>query len=172
MASKGIIICMALLPIMTMISVQVVMAQSDCTSTLMTMASCLSFVTGSATKPSASCCSALSGVLQSKPRCLCVIVNGGGSSLGVQINQTQALALPSACNLQTPPVSKCNAGNAPIISPEGAPTEGTPDSSTGHVAQVPKATGSSSTSNGSSLKVPIQVVVAILLFMASYVFMI
>ncbi|XP_060181080.1 non-specific lipid transfer protein GPI-anchored 5-like isoform X2 [Lycium barbarum] len=164
MASKGIIICMALLPIMTMISVQVVMAQSDCTSTLMTMASCLSFVTGSATKPSASCCSALSGVLQSKPRCLCVIVNGGGSSLGVQINQTQALALPSACNLQTPPVSKCNAG---------APTEGTPDSSTGPVAVTgSKATGSSSTSNGSSLKVPIQVVVAILLFMASYVFMI
>ncbi|MCD7447557.1 hypothetical protein HAX54_031586 [Datura stramonium] len=109
MASKGItIISMALVPlIMTIISVEVVMAQSDCTSTLITMASCLSFVTGSATTPSASCCSALSGVLQSKPRCLCVIVNGGGSSLGVQINQTQALALPSACNLQTPPVSKC-----------------------------------------------------------------
>lgn len=110
MASKGItIIFMAFVPIiMAMISLQLVMAQSDCTSTLMTMASCLSFVTGSAKTPAASCCSALSGVLQSKPRCLCVIVNGGGSSLGVQINQTQALALPSACNIQTPPVSKCN----------------------------------------------------------------
>lgn len=110
MASKGItIIFMAFVPIiMAVISLQPVMAQSDCTSTLMTMASCLSFVTGSAKTPAASCCSALSGVLQSKPRCLCVIVNGGGSSLGVQINQTQALALPSACNIQTPPVSKCN----------------------------------------------------------------
>ncbi|XP_055811903.1 non-specific lipid transfer protein GPI-anchored 5-like isoform X2 [Solanum dulcamara] len=163
MASKGIaIICMALVPIiMSMISVQVAMAQSDCTSTLITMASCLSFVTGSAKTPSASCCSALSGVLQSKPRCLCIIVNSGGSSLGVQINQTQALALPSACNLQTPPVSKCY---------EGAPSEGTPDSSTGLAVSGSKA--SSSTSDGSPLKVPVRAAVGIVLFMASYVFMI
>ncbi|XP_049374515.1 non-specific lipid transfer protein GPI-anchored 5-like isoform X1 [Solanum verrucosum] len=174
MASKGIaIICMALVPIiMTMISVQVAMAQSDCTSTLTTMASCLSFVTGSAKTPSASCCSALSGVLQSKPRCLCVIVNGGGSSLGVQINQTQALALPSACNLQTPPVSKCYAGNGPVMSPEGDPSEGAPDSSTGIAISGSKASGSSSTSDGSSLKVPIRAAVGIVLFMASYVSMI
>ncbi|XP_055811902.1 non-specific lipid transfer protein GPI-anchored 5-like isoform X1 [Solanum dulcamara] len=172
MASKGIaIICMALVPIiMSMISVQVAMAQSDCTSTLITMASCLSFVTGSAKTPSASCCSALSGVLQSKPRCLCIIVNSGGSSLGVQINQTQALALPSACNLQTPPVSKCYAGNAPVMSPEGAPSEGTPDSSTGLAVSGSKA--SSSTSDGSPLKVPVRAAVGIVLFMASYVFMI
>ncbi|XP_019254041.1 PREDICTED: non-specific lipid-transfer protein-like protein At5g64080 isoform X2 [Nicotiana attenuata] len=162
MASKGTVICMALVLIVTMISVEV-MAQSDCTSTLITMASCLNFVTGSAETPSAACCSALSGVLQSKPRCLCLIVNGGGSSLGVQINQTQALALPAACKLETPPVSKCN---------EGAPTEGTPDSSTGIAVSGSKAAGSSTTSDGSPLKVPVQVVVSILLFMASYVVMI
>ncbi|KAF3652422.1 hypothetical protein BC332_06949 [Capsicum chinense] len=172
MASKGIaLICMTLVTIMsTMISVEV-MAQSDCTSTLITMASCLSFVTGSAKTPPASCCSSLSGVLQSNPRCLCVIVNGGGSSLGVQINQTQALALPSACNLQTPPVSRCYAGNAPVISPEGAPTEGTPDSSTGVAVTGSKASGSS-TSDGSSLKVPVRAAVAIVIFMASYISMI
>ncbi|OIS98588.1 PREDICTED: non-specific lipid transfer protein GPI-anchored 2-like isoform X1 [Nicotiana attenuata] len=171
MASKGTVICMALVLIVTMISVEV-MAQSDCTSTLITMASCLNFVTGSAETPSAACCSALSGVLQSKPRCLCLIVNGGGSSLGVQINQTQALALPAACKLETPPVSKCNAGNGPVMSPEGAPTEGTPDSSTGIAVSGSKAAGSSTTSDGSPLKVPVQVVVSILLFMASYVVMI
>ncbi|MBS2599554.1 protease inhibitor/seed storage/LTP family protein [Salmonella enterica subsp. enterica serovar Typhimurium] len=153
---------MTLVTIMsTMISVEV-MAQSDCTSTLITMASCLSFVTGSAKTPPASCCSSLSGVLQSNPRCLCVIVNGGGSSLGVQINQTQALALPSACNLQTPPVSRCY---------EGAPTEGTPDSSTGVAVTGSKASGSS-TSDGSSLKVPVRAAVAIVIFMASYISMI
>ncbi|CAN4091305.1 unnamed protein product [Withania somnifera] len=142
------------------------MAQSDCTSTLITMASCLSFVTGSAKTPSTSCCSALSGVLQSNPRCLCVIVNGGGSSLGVQINQTQALALPSACNLQTPPVSKCYAGNAPVMSPEGAPTKEL------CILRYKFITGSSSTSNGSSLKVSFGAVVAIFLFTTSYFFMI
>ncbi|XP_009598308.1 non-specific lipid transfer protein GPI-anchored 5-like isoform X2 [Nicotiana tomentosiformis] len=163
MASKGTVICMALALIVTMTSVEV-MAQSDCTSTLITMASCLNFVTGSAETPSAACCSALSGVLQSKPRCLCLIVNGGGSSLGVQINQTQALALPAACKLETPPVSKCN---------EGAPTEGTPDSSTGIAVSGSKATGSSNTSDGSPVKaLSVQVVVSILLFMASYVSMI
>ncbi|XP_009758370.1 non-specific lipid transfer protein GPI-anchored 5 isoform X1 [Nicotiana tabacum] len=171
MASQGTVIFMALVLIVTMISVEV-MAQSDCTSTLLTMASCLNFVTGSAETPSASCCSALSGVLQSKPRCLCLIVIGGGSSLGVQINQTQALALPAACKLETPPVSKCNAGNGPVMSPEGAPTEGTPDSSTGIAVSGSKAAGSSNTSDGSPLKVPVQVVVSILLFMASYVVMI
>ncbi|XP_016456130.1 non-specific lipid transfer protein GPI-anchored 15-like isoform X1 [Nicotiana tabacum] len=172
MASKGTVICMALALIVTMISVEA-MAQSDCTSTLITMASCLNFVTGSAETPSAACCSALSGVLQSKPRCLCLIVNGGGSSLGVQINQTQALALPAACKLETPPVSKCNAGNGPVMSPEGAPTEGTPDSSTGIAVSGSKAAGSSNTSDGSPLKaLSVQVVVSILLFMASYVSMI
>ncbi|CAN4092931.1 unnamed protein product [Withania somnifera] len=140
------------------------MAQSDCTSTLITMASCLSFVTGSAETPPASCCSALSGVLQSNPRCLCVIVNGGGSSLGVQINQTQALALPSACNLQTPPVSKCYAGNAPLMSPGCTYGKGTP-----FFGRILRATGSSNNSDGSSSKVSIRAVVAIVLFVASYV---
>ncbi|XP_059302440.1 non-specific lipid transfer protein GPI-anchored 5-like [Lycium ferocissimum] len=132
MASRKNKICMALIALIVvgMIS-RGAMAQSNCMNALLSMYSCLSYVTGSTSKtPSSSCCSALSGVLQSQPRCLCTIANGGGSSLGVQINQTLALALPAACNLQTPPVSRCYAGNGPAMPPmpTGSPV-GSPERS-------------------------------------------
>lgn len=84
-------------------------AQSSCTGTLLTLSSCLNFVTGNTSTPSTTCCSSLGSVVQSQPRCLCSLLNGGGgSSLGISINQTLAMALPALCNVQTPPVSQCN----------------------------------------------------------------
>nr|GEV52561.1 non-specific lipid-transfer protein-like protein At2g13820 [Tanacetum cinerariifolium] len=94
------------------------MAQSGCTSVLVSLSPCLNYITGNTTTPSSSCCSQLSSVVTSQPQCLCQVLNGGGSSLGININQTQALALPTACNVQTPPTSQCNAGS-PTKSPEG-----------------------------------------------------
>ncbi|KAF8016759.1 hypothetical protein BT93_H2092 [Corymbia citriodora subsp. variegata] len=113
------------------------MAQSGCTSVLIGLSPCLSFVTGSSSTPSSSCCSQLASVVQSQPRCLCMVLNGGASSLGVTLNQTLALALPGACNVQTPPVSKCNAG-----SPQSSPS----DISEG--SKVAPSTAGSSTSHG------------------------
>lgn len=84
------------------------LAQSGCTSAIVGLAPCLNYISGSSSSPSSSCCAQLSSVVQSQPQCLCQVLNGGGSSFGVTINQTQALALPSACNVQTPPVSRCN----------------------------------------------------------------
>ncbi|KAI3441979.1 AAI domain-containing protein, partial [Psidium guajava] len=118
-------------------------AQSGCTSVLIGLAPCLSFVTGSSSTPSSSCCSQLASVVQSQPRCLCMVLNGGASSsLGVTLNQTLALALPGACNVQTPPVSRCNAG-----SPQSSPSDlsggsnevsSTAGSSTSHgIAKMP-----------------------------------
>ncbi|CAN1807962.1 Non-specific lipid transfer protein GPI-anchored 5 [Linum perenne] len=60
-------------------------AQSDCTNVLISLSPCLNYIT-----------------------CLCQLLNGGGSSFGVNINRTRALELPRACNVQTPPVSRCN----------------------------------------------------------------
>ncbi|GKC65317.1 non-specific lipid-transfer protein-like protein, partial [Tanacetum coccineum] len=85
------------------------MAQSSgCTNVLISLSPCLNYITGNTTTPSSSCCSQLSSVVTSQPQCLCQVLNGGGSSLGLNINQTQALALPAACNVQTPPTSQCN----------------------------------------------------------------
>ncbi|OMO85672.1 Plant lipid transfer protein/Par allergen [Corchorus olitorius] len=151
-----------------------VMAQSDCTSVLITMAPCLNYVTGSSSTPSASCCSQLANVVQSQPRCLCMALNGGGSSLGVSINQTLALELPARCNVQTPPVSKCNAADGPApalspsYSPEGSP-EGSPGSSDDSTPSGSSTSGGSktvpttTTSNGVIFKMPFLQLVLVLL---------
>lgn len=106
MASKGLELC-ALLFLMIMLCHRAT-AQSGCTTALVGLTPCLNYVTGNSSTPSASCCSQLATVVQSQPLCLCALLTGGGSSLGFTINQTQALSLPGACNVQTPPVSQCN----------------------------------------------------------------
>ncbi|KAJ4722495.1 Non-specific lipid-transfer protein-like protein [Melia azedarach] len=148
------------------------MAQSDCTNVLIGMAPCLSYVSGSASTPSASCCSQLASVVRSQPRCLCMVLNGGGASLGVSINETLALKLPSACNVQTPPVSRCNDSDGPPLSPFGSPV-GSPealpgDSSAGTGSKTVPSAGGSEMSNSKTIKVPIQLLVISFLFMASY----
>ncbi|KAI8522928.1 hypothetical protein RHMOL_Rhmol13G0035000 [Rhododendron molle] len=101
-------------------------AQSGCTSALMSLSPCLNYVDGNSSTPSPSCCSQLSNIVQSQPRCLCLMLNGGGYSTGVAVNQTRALALPGACDVQTPPVSQCN---GPASAPVGSPAESPADSS-------------------------------------------
>ncbi|KAH7522291.1 hypothetical protein FEM48_Zijuj07G0122700 [Ziziphus jujuba var. spinosa] len=129
---------------MTMLWVRSVAQQSDCTNVLISMAPCLNYVSGSSSTPSSSCCSQLANVVQKEPQCLCVALNGGGASLGININKTLALALPGACNVRTPPVSRCDAANGPatsVGSPEGSKT-------------VP-VTGGSSSSMGVFMKMPL-----------------
>ncbi|KAK9049170.1 hypothetical protein SSX86_031863 [Deinandra increscens subsp. villosa] len=97
-------------------------SSSGCTNVIISMSPCLNYITGNSSTPSSGCCTQLATVVKSDPQCLCQVLNGGGSSLGLTINQTQALELPKACNVQTPPTSQCNAG-----SPGNSPT--TPSSS-------------------------------------------
>ncbi|KAG1347748.1 non-specific lipid transfer protein GPI-anchored 2 [Cocos nucifera] len=97
-------------------------AQSGCTTVIVSLAPCLNYITGNSSTPSPSCCSQLASIVQSQPRCLCTVLNGGASSLGITINQTRALALPGACKVQTPPVSQCNAvGSGPAAAPAESP---------------------------------------------------
>ncbi|XP_049347749.1 non-specific lipid transfer protein GPI-anchored 5-like isoform X1 [Solanum verrucosum] len=126
-------------------------AQSSCMTTLVGLAPCMNYVTGNSSTPSSTCCTALSSVVQSNPQCLCSLVNGGGSGLGITINQTLALALPAACNVQTPPLSQCNAAangpsaSVPASSPSGSPA---PTGSSDEIPEIP-ATPSGSGSTGS-----------------------
>lgn len=84
---------------------------SDCTNVLISMSPCLNYISGNSSTPSPACCTQLRTVVGSQPQCLCQVLNGGGSNLGLNINQTQALALPGACNVQTPPTSRCTGKN-------------------------------------------------------------
>ncbi|XP_009602114.1 non-specific lipid transfer protein GPI-anchored 5-like [Nicotiana tomentosiformis] len=108
-------------------------SSDDCTNVLVSMSPCLNYITGNSSLPSSGCCTQLGTVVKNNPVCLCQILNGGGSNLGLNINQTQALALPTACKVQTPSVSKCNAGS-PNSSPAGTPNSpGTEASGRGSV---------------------------------------
>ncbi|TYI66732.1 hypothetical protein E1A91_D09G245600v1 [Gossypium mustelinum] len=130
-------------------------AQSGCTTVLVSMSPCLNFIAGNSSTPSQQCCTQLASVVRSSPQCLCEVLNGGGSSLGINVNRTQALALPGACNVQTPPVSACNgASPAPADSPVGSPESGSTIPTEGGSKTVPSSEedGSpSSSSNGSTM---------------------
>ncbi|KAL0371287.1 UNVERIFIED_CONTAM: hypothetical protein Sangu_0446800 [Sesamum angustifolium] len=131
-------------------------AQSGCTMALVSLSPCLNYVTGNSSSPTSSCCTRLSSVVQSQPQCLCALLKGGSSSLGIAINQTLALALPGACNVQTPPVSQCNAANGPpasaptpAYSPADAPADETPD-----IAPSPPSEPDMPSAGGGSKTVP------------------
>ncbi|KAJ8559317.1 hypothetical protein K7X08_003375 [Anisodus acutangulus] len=183
MASKINVMALVMVLIVVIFSINGALAQSSCMTTLVSLSPCLNYVTGNSSTPSSSCCTSLSSVVQSNPQCLCVLVNGGGSNLGISINQTQALGLPNACNLQTPPVSRCNAANGPTASaavpassPAGSTTPSdssneipaTPSGSgaTAGSKTVPSTPGSSSSAAGSNSKISINFV-GFLLFVAS-----
>ncbi|KAF8006463.1 hypothetical protein BT93_K0686 [Corymbia citriodora subsp. variegata] len=122
---------------------------SGCTTVLMTLTPCLSYVSGNSSSPSSTCCSTLNSVVQSQPQCLCLLLNGGVSSLGYNVNQTLALALPGACSVKTPSATLCNA-----LSPSSPPTASPADSSdntpvTPTVPSGSKATPSATSASGS-----------------------
>ncbi|KAH9327524.1 hypothetical protein KI387_007702, partial [Taxus chinensis] len=99
---------------------------SDCITYIAMLSPCLNFVMTptNQTKPDKDCCTGLSSVVSAKASCLCMLLNAN-NTLGLPINMTQALALPGACNVKTPPVSRCStaaAANSPSASsPATAP---------------------------------------------------
>ncbi|CAL9081094.1 unnamed protein product [Musa textilis] len=106
MAKKAFQVGLAL-AVMTIVLSGLASAQSGCTTAIISLAPCLSYITGNSSAPSSSCCSQLASVVKSEPACLCSVLNGGASSFGITVNQTRALAMPAACKVQTPPVSDC-----------------------------------------------------------------
>ncbi|KAL4602952.1 hypothetical protein ACB092_10G090000 [Castanea dentata] len=151
------------------------MAQSGCTSVLSNLAPCLNYITGNSSTPSSSCCSQLSNVVQSSPQCLCSALNGGAASLGININQTRALSLPSACNVQTPPISQCKGANGtpPVGSPADSSDETPAGATTTSASDIPSGEGSKTTpsinggsSDGNTIKAPLHFMVFLLVIVS------
>lgn len=120
MAARAVSVLAATLALVAAILVGGASAQSSsgCTSTLISMSSCLNYITGNETAPPKSCCTALATVVTSKPECLCVALSSDPAALGIDnVNKTRALGLPAECNVKTPPLSNC--GTAPTTSPAG-----------------------------------------------------
>ncbi|KAK4785600.1 hypothetical protein SAY86_002289 [Trapa natans] len=133
-------------------------AQSGCMTSLLGLTPCLNYVSGNSSTPSSTCCSQLTSVVQSQPQCLCLLLNGTASSYGYNINQTQALTLPGACNVKTPPVSLCNGANAPppSSSPTSSPSpaDSTPAEETPTRPAAPSPSAHSGTAGTASKTVP------------------
>ncbi|CAI9271379.1 unnamed protein product [Lactuca saligna] len=129
-------------------------SSSGCTNVIISMSPCLNYISGNSSTPSTGCCTQLASVVKSQPQCLCEVLSGGGSSLGLNINQTQALELPNACDVQTPPTSQCNAAS-PGSSPS---TPNNPSGSGSGTNTVP------SIGNGSSDLISIRLTVVPILF--------
>ncbi|CAD6226595.1 unnamed protein product [Miscanthus lutarioriparius] len=104
-------------------------SSGSCLTEMVSLYPCLGYISGNSTSPRASCCSALSSVVASNPRCLCTVLGGGASSLGVTVNSTRALELPGACNVKTPPPSECKSVGVPVPSSPTSPAT-TPSSTT------------------------------------------
>ncbi|XVF67182.1 hypothetical protein PTKIN_Ptkin10aG0099800 [Pterospermum kingtungense] len=80
----------------------------DCSSLILNMADCLSFVSSGsqASKPEGSCCSGLKTVLKADPKCLCEAFKSS-ASLGVTLNITKAMTLPAVCKVSAPSITGC-----------------------------------------------------------------
>ncbi|PKU64063.1 Xylogen-like protein 11 [Dendrobium catenatum] len=90
----------------------------DCTTALLNLTSCLSFVVQGAnlTVPEKGCCPSLAGLVDSNPICLCQLLSTS-NTFGIKIDDTKALMLPTVCHVETPPVSLCSALGIPVASP-------------------------------------------------------
>ncbi|XP_059434062.1 non-specific lipid transfer protein GPI-anchored 14-like [Corylus avellana] len=83
--------------------------REECQPQLVEMATCLPYVDGEAKAPTPDCCTSLKDVLKNNKKCLCVIVRDRNDpNLGLQINVTLALGLPSVCHAPAN-VSQCPA---------------------------------------------------------------
>ncbi|KAG6792510.1 hypothetical protein POTOM_001660 [Populus tomentosa] len=91
----------------------------DCGTLISSLAECLSFVSNDSTttKPEGNCCSGLKTVLSTKAECLCEAFKTS-AQLGLALNVTKALSLPSVCKIHAPPASNCG---LLALSPSGAP---------------------------------------------------
>ncbi|KAG2671493.1 hypothetical protein I3843_13G000500 [Carya illinoinensis] len=84
--------------------------REECQQQLVGMATCLPYVDGEATAPTPDCCNGLKQVLKNNKKCLCVIIRDRNDpDLGLQINVTLALGLPSICH------APANVSNCPVI---------------------------------------------------------
>ncbi|CAL9101713.1 AAI [Musa troglodytarum] len=122
----------------------------DCSSALLSLADCLTFVEIGSTeaKPQAQCCSALKKVVKEAAACLCDAFKEG-ATFGVKLNMTRAMGLPSACGVSTSHFSKCKSAVAggPGAAPAPSPGSGAPSSG---VAMVPSPTAGRSDAAASS----------------------
>ncbi|CAN0873773.1 Non-specific lipid transfer protein GPI-anchored 14, partial [Linum grandiflorum] len=81
----------------------------ECAEQLAGLATCLPYVGGTSKSPTKDCCGGLEDLLKSNKKCLCVVIKDRDDpQLGLHIDLSLAISLPSACNISpSPNISKC-----------------------------------------------------------------
>ncbi|KAL5562951.1 hypothetical protein UlMin_032698 [Ulmus minor] len=94
----------------------------DCSSLILSMADCLSFVSNGSTvsKPEGTCCTGLKTVLKADAACLCEAFRSS-AQLGVVLNVTKATSLPQACKVSAPSATNCGLSDTPTSAPALSP---------------------------------------------------
>uniref|UniRef100_A0A5B7AHM1 Putative non-specific lipid transfer protein GPI-anchored 2 n=1 Tax=Davidia involucrata TaxID=16924 RepID=A0A5B7AHM1_DAVIN len=121
-------------------------AELDCSTYIYNMSDCLTYVEpgSNLTKPDKDCCPELASLVDNQPICLCKLLANSTDIVGMPINVTKALNLPSVCKVTTPDASACSVLGYPIAGyPVGAPT-----SSEGPGIMPPAASNPASGNNG------------------------
>ncbi|XP_022153758.1 protein YLS3-like [Momordica charantia] len=73
--------------------------RAECADQVIGLATCLPYVGGAAKAPTPDCCGGLKLVLQKSKKCLCVLIKDRDDpTLGLKVNLTLALGLPTACH--------------------------------------------------------------------------
>ena len=71
----------------------------ECAQQLVGLATCLQYIGGQSKAPTPDCCTGLKQVPKDNKKCLCDIIRDRNDlELGLQINVTFALGLPSVCH--------------------------------------------------------------------------
>ncbi|KAL3609490.1 hypothetical protein D5086_000510 [Populus alba] len=114
---------------------------AECSSAFQKVMGCLSYATGKANTPTKDCCSAVQGVKDSEPKCLCYVMqqahNGSAQFKSLGVQEAKLLQLPTACQLQNASLSFCpkllglSPGSADAAIFTNASTTATPAASTG-----------------------------------------
>ncbi|KAI9084453.1 hypothetical protein K1719_033643 [Acacia pycnantha] len=73
--------------------------RAECADKLVGLTGCLSYVSGQAKAPTLDCCNGFKDVLDKSNKCICILIKDRDDpNLGLKINATLAVKLPSICH--------------------------------------------------------------------------
>ncbi|RLN33463.1 non-specific lipid-transfer protein-like protein [Panicum miliaceum] len=147
MAARTMGTALAMASLVALAFSQVAAQGNGCSSVMMTLSPCMDFISSKAPEPGISCCSVLAGVVQTDPRCLCMVLDGTAASFGISINQTRALELPGVCKVQAPAISQCTGIPTTPAPAPSSNSEATEEEEAEAAADAPSGNGTSSSTN-------------------------
>ncbi|MED6180878.1 hypothetical protein PIB30_014212 [Stylosanthes scabra] len=126
--------------------------KQECADKLVGLATCLPYVSAQAKTPTVDCCSGLKDVISKSKRCLCLLIKyHDDPNLGLTINLTLALNLPTACHTPVNITQCVDLLHLKPNSPEAKVFSGV-ENGTGKNSTAPVPSASTATGTGSAAK--------------------